>query len=190
MTVPSSPGAPVVLLLSGPNLSLLGERDPEIYGSARLQDHVKAAEEAGARSGLRVEHEQSEYEGDLIRAVHRARGRAAAIVINAGALSHTSWSLHDALASYDGVVVELHLSNPAAREPWRHTSVIAPVAAGVIAGFGGLGYEIAIQAVDRLLGSETHVSPVAAADVAPSPTSRTRQARGTAQTGSPRKNGA
>ena len=88
-----------------------------------------------------------------MRAVHGARGRNAAIVINAGALSHTSWSLHDALAAYEGVVVELHLSNPTAREPWRHTSVIAPVAAGVVAGFGGLGYELAMEAVRRLLAA-------------------------------------
>jgi 3-dehydroquinate dehydratase II len=144
---------PVVLLLSGPNLGLLGQRQPDVYGFETLKDHVRAAEEAGARCGLAVEHLQSDDEGDLVRAVHGARGRAAAIVVNAGALSHTSWSLHDALAAYDGVVVELHLSNPAAREPWRHTSVIAPVAAGVVAGFGGLGYELAIEAVRRLLAA-------------------------------------
>ncbi len=74
-----------------------------------------------------------------------------AVVVNAGALSHTSWSLHDALAAFDGIVVELHLSNPAAREPFRHTSVIAPVAAGSIAGFGGIGYRLAVEAVDHLL---------------------------------------
>lgn len=143
----------LVLLLSGPNLGQLGHRQPDIYGSETLKDHVRAAEEAGARCGLSVEHLQTDDEGELVRAVHAARGRAAAIVVNAGALSHTSWSLHDALAAYDGVVVELHLSNPAAREPWRHTSVIAPVAAGVVAGFGGLGYELAIEAVRRLLGA-------------------------------------
>ena len=94
---------------------------------------------------------QSNHEGDLVEAVHAARGRADAIIINAGALSHTSWSLHDALAAFDGVVVELHLSNPAAREPFRHTSVIAPVSDGCIAGFGGLGYGLAVEAVARLL---------------------------------------
>ena len=77
--------------------------------------------------------------------------RAGAIIVNAGALSHTSWSLHDALAAFDGVVVELHLSNPAAREPFRHTSTIAPVADGCIAGFGGLGYPLAVEAVSRIL---------------------------------------
>ncbi len=154
-------GQPLVLLLSGPNLGLLGHRQPAIYGSETLKDHVRAAEEAGARCGVAVEHLQTDEEGELVRAVHGARGRTAAIVVNAGALSHTSWSLHDALAAYDGVVVELHLSNPAAREPWRHTSVIAPVAAGVVAGFGGLGYELAIEAVRRLLeaGDTTGVGP-------------------------------
>ena len=145
----------LVLLVSGPNLDLLGEREPELYGTATLADHVARATAAGTALGLSVEHVQSNHEGDLIEAVHGARGRAAAIVINAGALSHTSWSLHDALASYDGVVVELHISNPAAREPFRHTSVIAPVADGLVAGFGGLGYELALQAVRRLLDASS-----------------------------------
>jgi 3-dehydroquinate dehydratase II len=146
----------LVLLLSGPNLDLLGEREPEVYGTDTLADHVKRAESAAARHGLDFEHVQSNHEGDLIQAVHGARGRADALVVNAGALSHTSWSLHDAVAAFDGPVVELHLSNPAAREPFRHTSVLAPVASGVIAGFGGLGYELAVDAVAALLeASET-----------------------------------
>lgn len=140
-----------VVLLSGPNLDLLGEREPEIYGSARLADHVAAAEGAARRHGLALDHVQSNHEGDLIEAVHAARGTAAAVVVNAGALTHTSWSLHDALAAFDGVVVELHLSNPAAREPFRHRSVVAPVADGLVAGFGGLGYVLAIEAVAALL---------------------------------------
>ena len=90
-----------------------------------------------------------------MEAVHGARGRAVAIIVNAGALTHTSWSLHDALAAFDGVVVELHLSNPAAREPFRHTSTIAPVADGCIAGFGGLGYPLAVEAVARILAGRT-----------------------------------
>jgi 3-dehydroquinate dehydratase-2 len=145
---------PVVMVLSGPNLDLLGSRQPEIYGAATLAQHVQSATEAGHRSGLVVEHVQSNHEGVLIEAVHAARGRARAIIVNAGALTHTSWSLHDALAAFDGVVVELHLSNPAAREPYRHRSVVAPVARGSIAGFGGLGYELAVQAVAALLASE------------------------------------
>jgi len=145
------PGAPVVLLLSGPNLDLLGDRQPEVYGPATLADHVAVAEAAARGAGLALEHYQSNHEGELVEAVHGARGRCAAIVVNAGALTHYSWSLADALACFDGPVVELHLSNPSAREPWRHTSVVAPVAAGTIAGFGQFGYELAVLAVARLL---------------------------------------
>ena len=141
----------LVLLLSGPNLNLLGAREPAVYGADTLETHVARAQTAAAHHGLELEHLQSNHEGDLVEAVHAARGRADALVINAGALSHTSWSLHDAVAAFDGPVVELHLSNPAAREPFRHTSVLAPVASGVIAGFGGLGYELAIEAAAALL---------------------------------------
>ena len=145
----------LVLLISGPNLNLLGEREPEVYGTATLDDHVAAAAAAADERDLDLEHVQSNHEGDLVEAIQGARGRAVAIVINAGALSHTSWSLHDALAAYDGVVVELHISNPAAREPFRHVSTIAPVADGCIAGFGGLGYPLAIEAVDRILAARS-----------------------------------
>ena len=140
-----------ILLLSGPNLDLLGEREPEIYGTETLADHVATAQHAAARHDLGLRHFQSNHEGDLIEAIHAARGTAVAIVINAGAFTHSSWAIHDALSAFDGVVVELHLSNPAARESFRHTSTIAPVANGVIAGFGGLGYELAIDAVARCL---------------------------------------
>jgi 3-dehydroquinate dehydratase-2 len=150
-----SPSPGLVLLLSGPNLNLLGEREPLIYGTSTLTDHVARATAAAERHGLRLEHLQSNHEGDLLEAVHQARGRAAALVINAGALSHTSWSLHDAVAAFEGPTIELHLSNPAGREPFRHTSVLAPVAAGLIAGFGGLGYELAIDAVARLVKGDT-----------------------------------
>ena len=145
----------LVLLISGPNLNLLGEREPEVYGTATLDDHVAAAAAAADERDLDPEHVQSNHEGDLVEAIQGARGRAVAIVINAGALSHTSWSLHDALAAFDGVVVELHISNPAAREPFRHVSTIAPVADGCIAGFGGLGYPLAIEAVDRILAARS-----------------------------------
>ncbi len=141
----------VVLLLSGPNLDLLGEREPEVYGTATLDDHVGRARAAAEAQGLEVEHVQSNHEGELVDAIHAARGRCAAILVNAGALTHYAWSLHDALAVFDGVVVEVHLSNPNAREPWRHTSVVSPVADGTIVGLGGLGYELAIEAVARLL---------------------------------------
>ena len=147
----SSPDAPLVVLLSGPNLDLLGEREPEIYGSDKLADHVAAAGAEASRCGLALEHHQTNHEGELVDFVHNARGRAAALIVNAGALTHYSWSLHDALAAFGGVVVELHLSNPAAREPWRHTSVVAAVSHGTIAGFGALGYPLPQQAVARLL---------------------------------------
>jgi len=143
----------VVLLLSGPNLNLLGQRQPEIYGRQTLEDHVAAASEAAGGFGLTIEHLQSNYEGELVEAVHGARGRCDAIIINAGALTHYAWSLHDALAAFDGPVIEVHLSNPNAREPWRHTSVISPVATGSIVGLGGLGYRLAVEAVAALLGS-------------------------------------
>ncbi len=142
---------PTVLLLSGPNLNLLGEREPDVYGTDTLEDHVARARRAAEELELELEHFQSNREGDLVEAVQTARGRVAAIVVNAAALTHYAWSLHDALAAFDGPVVELHLSNPDAREPWRRTSVVAPVATGTISGFGGHGYELAIQAVARLV---------------------------------------
>lgn len=146
----------VVLLLSGPNLNLLGQRQPEVYGRDSLVDHVARATLAAAEYGMAVRHVQSDYEGALVEAVHEARGQASAIVVNPGALTHYSWSLHDALAAFDGPVVELHLTNPARREAWRHQSVVAPVATGLIAGFGGEGYRLAIEAVVALLRSGRH----------------------------------
>jgi 3-dehydroquinate dehydratase-2 len=141
----------LVLLLSGPNLNLLGQREPHIYGPSTLEDHVAVAAETAARYGMTIEHHQSNSEGDLVDQVHAARGRAAAIIINPGALTHYGWSLHDALAAFEGPVVELHLSNPESREPWRRTSVIAPVATGSISGFGGRGYRLAVEGVADLL---------------------------------------
>jgi 3-dehydroquinate dehydratase-2 len=140
-----------VLLLSGPNLNLLGQREPQIYGTATLDDHVQTATATAAGHGLALEHLQSNHEGELVEAIHSARGRCAAIIINAGAFTHYAWAIHDALATFDGPVVELHISNPYARESWRHTSVVAPVADGAIVGFGGDGYVLAVDAVARLL---------------------------------------
>ena len=140
-----------LLLLSGPNLNLLGERQPDVYGSDTLNDYVEAARVAAATRGLVLEHLQSNHEGEMVDAIHGARGRCAGIVVNPGAFTHYAWAIHDALAAFEGPVVELHLSNPAAREPWRHTSVVAPVAAGTIAGFGGAGYRMAVEAVADLL---------------------------------------
>ena len=144
---------PTVLLIHGPNLNLLGQREPEIYGTSTLDDYVVATTERAAEHGLALEALQSNHEGALVDAIHEARSRYDAIVINAGALTHYSWALHDALATFDGPVIEVHISQPNAREPWRHTSVVAPVASGSIAGFGMLGYSLAIDAVARLLTS-------------------------------------
>jgi len=144
-------GGRLVVLLSGPNLNLLGERQPLIYGTSSLDDLVGLARSTAEAHGLTLEHLQSNAEGDMVDAVHAARGRAAALIVNAGALSHYGWSLHDALATFEGPVVELHISNPEAREPWRRTSVVSPVATGTIQGFGAHGYELAVLAVARLL---------------------------------------
>ena len=151
--------SPVLLLLSGPNLQLLGERQPAVYGRATLAEHVARAAAVAGRRGLELEHVQADAEAALVEAVHGARGRVAAVVVNAGALTHYGWSLHDALAAYDGVTVELHLSNPSAREPWRHASVLAPVVDGTVAGFGGLGYELAVEAAARLLEARAAAGP-------------------------------
>ena len=140
-----------VLLLSGPNLNMLGTRQPEVYGTATLDDHVATARAAAESRGWTLDHLQSNAEHELVEAIQAARGRYDAIVINPGAFTHYAWSIHDALAAFDGPVVELHLSNPGAREAFRHTSVVTPVATGVIAGFGGAGYRLAADAVRDLL---------------------------------------
>jgi 3-dehydroquinate dehydratase-2 len=139
-----------ILLLSGPNLDQLGSRSPEIYGSQTLEEHVARFSEQAKILGFSVVHVQSNFEGDLIEAIHAARESAQAIVINAGALTHTSWALADALAMFGGVKVEIHLSNPAAREPYRHVSTLAGVVDGSIAGFGATSYDLALDAVARL----------------------------------------
>lgn len=135
------------MLLHGPNLNLLGEREPEIYGTDTLEDYVAYATDAAAAHELAIEAHQSNHEGELIERIHHARGRCDAIVINPGAFTHYAWAIHDALAAFSGPIVELHISNPNAREPWRHTSVVAPVATGSIVGFGKHGYDLAIRAV-------------------------------------------
>ncbi len=143
--------SPLVLLLSGPNLNLLGQRQPEIYGSDSLADHVRRVTEVAKQNGLEIEHLSAQGVAEIVEAIHSARGRCAAIIINPGALTHFAWSLHDALASFEGPVVEVHLSNPTTREPWRHESVVAPVASGSISGFGAQSYLLAVHAVAALL---------------------------------------
>jgi 3-dehydroquinate dehydratase-2 len=141
----------VILLLSGPNLNLLGEREPDVYGAATLADHVKRAEAQARGFGYGLEHAQSNHGGDIVDAIHAGRGRVSGIIINPGAFTHYSWVIHDALAAFDGPIVELHLSNPHRREDWRHTSVVAPVVTGTIAGFGGHGYALAVDALVGVL---------------------------------------
>jgi 3-dehydroquinate dehydratase-2 len=141
----------LILLLSGPNLNLLGTREPEIYGTDTLDDCVADARAAAERAGYTLEHMQSNHEGDLIDAVQGARARCAAIIVNPGALTHYSYSLADALATFDGVKVELHLSNPASREEWRRRSVVAPYVTGTVAGFGRRGYRLAVEAAAEQL---------------------------------------
>ena len=141
-----------VHVLNGPNLNLLGEREPHIYGAETLADIEARTLDRAARHALDIVFRQSNHEGVLVDAIHAARGRCAAIVINPGALTHYAWSLHDALDAFDGAVVELHLSDPKAREAWRHLSVVESVADRTIAGHGGDGYRLAVEAVADLVG--------------------------------------
>lgn len=145
----------IILLLSGPNLNLLGVRQPEVYGTATLSDHVETARRTAAEAGYTVEHLQANTEGPLVDAVHAARNRCVAVIVNAGALTHYSWALHDALNAFDGVKVELHISNTHARDTWRHHSVIAPVVHGSVQGFAGDGYRLATLGAVGLLASRT-----------------------------------
>ena len=137
----------VVLFLSGPNLNLLGERSPEIYGRETLADHERRFTAVVATAGYSVRSVQSNSEATLIEEIHEARSSAVAIVFNPGALTHSSWALRDALETFNGPKIEVHLSNPAAREPFRHLSTVAGAASGSIVGFGALGYELAAHAV-------------------------------------------
>lgn len=141
-----------VLLLHGPNLNLLGAREPHVYGTDTLDDYVAFTTSVAGHYGLTIESHQSNHEGELIDHIHGARGRCAAIIINPGAFTHYAWAIHDALAAFEGPKVEVHISNPNAREPWRHISVVAPVATGSITGFGKHGYDLAVRAVAVALG--------------------------------------
>ena len=142
--------AKTILLLSGPNLNLFGQRDPLVYGTDTLDEMVGDARDAAARLGYEVEHVQSNHEGVLIDAIHDARNRCDAIVINPGAFGHYSYAIADALQTFDGVKIELHVSNTAAREEWRHHSVISAAVTGVIIGLGRAGYRLAVEAVAKV----------------------------------------
>ncbi|MBN9244535.1 MAG: type II 3-dehydroquinate dehydratase [Mesorhizobium sp.] len=137
-----------IFVLNGPNLNMLGKREPSIYGTQTLDDIAADCRKAGAELGLTIDFRQSNHEGDLVSWIQEAGGAAAGVVLNAGAYTHTSIAIHDAIRSTAPVpVVEVHLSNIHAREPFRHVSMVAPHALGMICGFGPLGYRLALQAL-------------------------------------------
>jgi 3-dehydroquinate dehydratase-2 len=143
--------APKVYVLNGPNLNLLGLREPEIYGADTLDDIAGQLEDRARELGLAIEMRQSNHEGHLIDWLHEAQAEGAkAVILNPGGFTHTSVALHDAVRAIATPVIEVHLSNPQARESFRRRSFVAPVARGTIAGFGALGYALALDAAARL----------------------------------------
>jgi 3-dehydroquinate dehydratase-2 len=144
-----------LLVLNGPNLNLLGAREPKVYGSLTLADIEAVCLEAADAAGMELEFRQSNHEGELVDWIQAARGTAAGIVINPGGYTHTSVAVHDALRLFEGPIVEVHLSNIHQREAFRHHSFVSLVAKGVICGLGGHGYALAVAAVARLLQPET-----------------------------------
>jgi 3-dehydroquinate dehydratase-2 len=142
---------PTVFVLNGPSLNLLGTREPEIYGSDTLDDIAGRLDDRARTLGLAIDMRQSNHEGHLVDWLHEAQAEGAkAVILNAGAFTHTSVALHDAIKAVAVPVIEVHLSNPQARESFRRRSLVAPVAKGTIAGFGALGYELALDAAARL----------------------------------------
>ena len=147
------PDGKPIYVLNGPNLNLLGTREPEIYGRATLADIEQACAARAAQLGRQIVFRQSNIEGELVDWLHEARDKASAVVLNAGAYTHTSVALHDAIKAIAIPVIETHLSNPAAREDFRHVSLVGRAARGVIAGFGATSYLLAIEAA-ALLANE------------------------------------
>lgn len=144
---------PTVFVLNGPNLNLLGKRQPEIYGRETLADVEAECRRVGADLGIEIAFRQSNREYEIIEWIHEAREAAKGIVINPAAFTHTSVAILDALNAFDGPVLEVHISNVHKREPFRHHSYVSAVAAGVIAGCGTQGYELALRRMARLLSA-------------------------------------
>jgi len=141
---------PVIYVLNGPNLNLLGTREPDIYGSDTLDDIAGKLEDRARTLGLEVEVRQSNHEGHLIDWLHEAQAeRARAVLLNAGGFTHTSVAIHDAIKAVATPVIEVHLSNPHAREGFRHTSLVGQAARGTVSGFGALSYLLALDAAAR-----------------------------------------
>ncbi|CAN7267201.1 type II 3-dehydroquinate dehydratase [Neorhizobium sp. LjRoot104] len=139
-----------IFVLNGPNLNMLGKREPGIYGAATLKDVEKDCIAAGRELGFDVDFRQSNHEGVLIDWMHEANEKAVGVAINAGALTHTSIALHDAIKAISVPVIELHISNVHAREEFRHHSMIAPAVKGVICGFGTASYILALHALKSI----------------------------------------
>ena len=142
-----------ISIINGPNLNLLGTREPDIYGSETLADITDRCRTTGAKLGLDVEFRQSNFEGQLVEWIQDAIGNADAIVINAAAYTHTSVAIHDALKSYPGYKIELHISHPHLREPFRHISFVSPAVDAVVAGLGTDGYHHVVELLPGLLNS-------------------------------------
>ena len=142
-----------MFILNGPNLNMLGVREPEIYGKLTLKDIEAMCAERAGELGHTVDLKQSNYEGQIVEWIQQARTDACGVIINPAALTHTSVAVHDALKICDVPVIELHLSNPHTRETFRHHSFVSPVANGVIAGFGGHGYVLAVEALAGILAN-------------------------------------
>jgi 3-dehydroquinate dehydratase II len=139
----------LVWVLNGPNLSRLGSREPEVYGTATLDDVGRACQQAGESLGLDVEVRQTDDEAELVGWLHTASERSIPVVLNPAAFTHYSYALRDAVAARTAPLIEVHLTNPAAREEFRHSSVVAAVASGTIAGFGLASYLLALQAISH-----------------------------------------
>ena len=140
-----------VYVLNGPNLNLLGRREPQVYGSATLDEIERRLREQAGAAGVELSFEQSNHEGELVGWIQEAGARGAGVVLNAGAYTHTSVALRDAIAGSGAAAVEVHISNVYAREPFRHHSMLAPVCVGVICGFGIVSYHLGLDAVASVL---------------------------------------